>query len=213
MERAARPSHDCARFDLDQDVAILPVAAVEQLMRNAGFAPDHFSRLLPGFAHAPVVEGHLVLAFGQRHDQIRQQMLVPRLALAGFERQAPHPHEFVLEHDLVADRSQCARGCGVRGHDRSPIRCCKLAGARPLFDTGLARIRSPIGVIAAMWSSGRTRTRVSRGQPMQLMKPAADVEQRTFAQAAVERRVPVRHHQVFQARECPGECRDGVARR
>src|SRR6478736_10220550 len=33
----------------------------------------------------------------------------------------------------------------------------------------------------------------------ELMKPAADVEQRTFAQAAVERSIPVRNHHVFQA--------------
>jgi hypothetical protein len=51
----------------------------------------------PGFPDAPVVERHLVLAFGQRHDEIRQQMLVPRLAPPGIERDAPNPHEFVLE--------------------------------------------------------------------------------------------------------------------
>src|SRR4051794_4372775 len=33
----------------------------------------------------------------------------------------------------------------------------------------------------------------------ELMKAAADVEQRTLAQAAVERSIPVRHHEVFQA--------------
>src|SRR3954465_135408 len=33
----------------------------------------------------------------------------------------------------------------------------------------------------------------------ELMKAAADVEQRTLAQAAVERRIPMRNHHVFQA--------------
>jgi len=51
---------------------------------------------------------HLVLAFRQRHDEIGQKVLVPRLSLPGIEGDAPHPHEFILEQDLVADRSQHA---------------------------------------------------------------------------------------------------------
>src|SRR6516164_10114186 len=79
-----------ARFDFDQDVAVLPIAAVEKLMGNARFTPDGVSRLLVRFAHTAVIEGHLVPALRQRHDEIRQQMLVPRLTLYGIERDAPH---------------------------------------------------------------------------------------------------------------------------
>jgi hypothetical protein len=39
-------------------------------------------------------------------------MLVPGLPLAGIESQAPYPHEFILEDDLVADRPQLALACG-----------------------------------------------------------------------------------------------------
>src|SRR5262249_12007603 len=59
-----------ARFDFDEDVAVLPIAAVEKLMGNAGFAPDRVPRLLVRFAHAAVIEGHLVPALRQRHDEI-----------------------------------------------------------------------------------------------------------------------------------------------
>src|SRR5262245_26386470 len=97
-----------SRFDLDEDVAVLPITAVVKLVGDAGFAPDHLAWLFLGLPDAAVVERHLVLAFGQRHDEIRQQMLVPWLTLPGIERDAPHPHEFVLEQDLVADRSQHA---------------------------------------------------------------------------------------------------------
>src|SRR5262249_11107595 len=85
-----------ARFDFDEDVAVLPIA-VEKLMGNAGFAPDRVSRLLVRFAHTAVIEGHLVPALRQRHDEIGQQMLVPRLTMPGVERDAPHPHQLVLE--------------------------------------------------------------------------------------------------------------------
>src|SRR6516164_2635192 len=81
-----------ARFDFDQDIAVLPIAAVEKLMGDAGFAPDRVSRLLVRFAHAAVIERHLVSALRQRHDEIGQQMLVPWLPLSGVERDAPHPH-------------------------------------------------------------------------------------------------------------------------
>src|SRR5262245_56184500 len=105
------------RFDFDEDVAVLPIAAVEKLMGDAGFAPDRVSRLLVRFAHAAVIECHLVPALGQRHDEIWQQMLVPWLPLAGIERHAPHPHRLVLEHDLVANRSQHAHRCSLPCHD------------------------------------------------------------------------------------------------
>src|SRR5215470_13456121 len=100
-------------FDFDEDVAVLPIAAVEKLMGNAGFAPDRVSRLLVRFADAAVIECHLVFALRQRHDEIGQQMLVPWLPLSGFERDAPHAHQFVLEHDLVANRSQHAHRCNL----------------------------------------------------------------------------------------------------
>src|SRR6516164_6175656 len=48
------------RFDFDEDVAVLPITAVEKLMGNAGFAPDRVSRLLVRFADAAVIERHLV---------------------------------------------------------------------------------------------------------------------------------------------------------
>src|SRR5262249_27258086 len=102
-----------ARFNFDQDVAVLPIAAVEKLMGNAGFAPDGVSRLLVRFSHKAVIGRHLVPALSQRPDEIRQQMLVPRLTLPGFERDAPHPHQLVLEHDLVANRSQHAHRCSL----------------------------------------------------------------------------------------------------
>jgi hypothetical protein len=38
----------------------------------------------------------------------------------------------------------------------------------------------------------------------QLMEPAADIEKRTLPQAAVERRIPERHHEVFQAGDVRG---------
>ena len=38
----------CGCFDFDQDVAILPVAAIEQLMRDARLAPNDFARLFAG---------------------------------------------------------------------------------------------------------------------------------------------------------------------
>src|SRR5262249_37490421 len=101
------------RFDCDEDVAILPIAAVEKLMGNAGFAPDRVARLLVRFADAAVIERHLVFALRQRHDEIGQQMLVPWLPLSGVERDAPHTHQFVLEHDLIANRSQHAHGCNL----------------------------------------------------------------------------------------------------
>src|SRR5215472_2642408 len=97
-----------ARFDLDKDVSVLPIAAVEKLVGNTGLAPDHLARLFMGLPHPTIVERHLVLAFRQWHDEIGQKVLVPRLSLPGIERDAPHPHEFVLEQDLVADRSQHA---------------------------------------------------------------------------------------------------------
>src|SRR5215813_1015632 len=97
-----------ARFDLNEDVSVLPIAAVKKLVGNAGFAPDHLSRFFIGLADAAVVESHLVFAFGQRHDQVGQPMLVPRLTPAGIERHAPHSHDFVLEQNFVADRSQHA---------------------------------------------------------------------------------------------------------
>src|SRR5712664_3047440 len=102
-----------ARFDFDEDVAVLPIAAVEKLMGDAGFAPDRVSRLLVRFADAAVIERHLVAALRQRHDEIGQQMLVPGLPLSRVERDAPHPHQFVLEHDLVANRSQHAHRCSL----------------------------------------------------------------------------------------------------
>src|SRR6516165_26250 len=113
--RASRVLHLAmgARFDFDEDVAVLPIAAVEKLMGNAGFAPDRVSRLLVRFAHTAVIEGHLVSALRQRHDEIGQQMLVPWLTLPGVERDAPHPHQLVLEHDLVANRSQHAPRCSL----------------------------------------------------------------------------------------------------
>src|SRR5262249_10106444 len=86
-----------ARFDLNEDVSVLPIAAVKKLVGNAGFAPDHLSRFFMGLADAAVVESHLVFAFGQRHDQIGQPMLVPRLPLTGIERDAPHPYGLILE--------------------------------------------------------------------------------------------------------------------
>src|SRR5262249_59248396 len=94
-----------AGLDLDEDVSVLPIAAVEKLVGNTGLAPDHLARLFMGLAHATVVERHLVLAFRQRHDEIGQKVLVPRLSLPGIEADAPNPHEFILEQDLVADRS------------------------------------------------------------------------------------------------------------
>src|SRR5262245_2116452 len=71
-----------ARFDLDEHVAVLPVAAVEQLVRNAGLAPDHLPRPFPRLADTAVIERHLVFAFREWHDEVRQQMLVPWLTLA-----------------------------------------------------------------------------------------------------------------------------------
>src|SRR2546421_6682615 len=102
-----------ARFDLDEHVAVLPIAAVEKLVRNAGLAPDHLPRLFLRLADAAVVERHLVPAFRQRHDEVRQQMLVPWLTLARIQRHAPHPHEFVLEQDFVADWSQRTHRCSL----------------------------------------------------------------------------------------------------
>src|SRR5262245_26758227 len=107
IRRANRLQHvrTRARFDLDENVSVLPIAAVEKLMGNAGFAPDRVSRLLMRFANAAVIERHLVSSLRQRHDEVWQQMLMPWLTLAGVERHAPHPHQLVLEHDLVANRS------------------------------------------------------------------------------------------------------------
>src|SRR6266404_1688274 len=152
------------RFDFDEDVAVLPIAAVEKLMGDAGFAPDRVSRLLVRFADAAVIERHLVAALRQRHDEIGQQMLVPGLPLSGVERDAPHPHQFVLEHDLVANRSQYAHRCSLPA-----VICYRSAPAWGCPTTW--RYRSctrvpPIAAIAVIWSSGLTSTKVSRGQPM-----------------------------------------------
>src|SRR5215471_16038673 len=102
-----------ARFDLDENVPVLPIAAIEKLMGNTGFAPDRVSWLFMRFANTAVIERHLVPALRQRHDEVRQPMLVPWLALAGVERDAPHAHHFILEQDLVADRSQHAHRCSL----------------------------------------------------------------------------------------------------
>src|SRR5712691_1899561 len=48
-------------FDLDEHVAILPGADVDELVGNAGLAPDRLPRLLVGLAGAAVVEVHHVL--------------------------------------------------------------------------------------------------------------------------------------------------------
>ena len=100
---------DGSSFDFDEDVAVLPIAAVEKLMGDAGFAPDRVSRLLVRFANAAVIERHLVAALRQRHDEIGQQVLMPRLALVRIELHAPHAQMLVLEQNLVADRSKLAR--------------------------------------------------------------------------------------------------------
>src|SRR6516165_8581274 len=126
-----------ARFDFDEDVSILPIAAIEKLVGNAGFAPDRVSRLLMRFANAAVIEGHLVPALRQRHDEVWQQMLVPWLALARVERYAPHPHQIILEHDLVANRSQHTHRCSLPCHDLSNLR--PLALTYPLSLPGLTR--------------------------------------------------------------------------
>src|SRR4029077_20364568 len=138
-----------AGFDFDEDVAVLPIAAVEMLMGNAGFAPDRVSRLLMRFAHAAVIERHLVCTPCQRHDEIGQQMLVPWLTLPGVERDAPHPHQLVLEHDLVANRSQHA-------HRRSLPAMIRYRSAPARGCPTTCRYRScaraaPIAASAAMW--------------------------------------------------------------
>src|SRR5262245_6079182 len=102
-----------ARFDLDENVSVLPIAAVEKFMGNAGLAPDRVSRLFMRLTDATVIEGHLVPAFGQRHDGTRQPLRVPWLTLAGTQLDAPHAHHFILEQDLVADRSQHAHRCSL----------------------------------------------------------------------------------------------------
>src|SRR5262245_38796590 len=102
-----------ARFDLDEHVAVLPVAAVEKFVRNAGFAPDHLSRFFLRLADTAVIERHLVFAFRQRYDEVGQQMLVPWLTLARIQRHAPLPHEFIFEQNFVADRSQHTHRCSL----------------------------------------------------------------------------------------------------
>src|SRR5215467_7059847 len=151
-------------FDFDEDVAVLPIAAVEKLMGNAGFAPDRVSRLLVRFADAAVIECHLVFALRQRHDEIGQQMLVPWLPLSGVERDAPHAHQFVLEHDLIANRSQHAHGCNLPAMIR--YRSAPACGRPTTWRYKSCARAAPIAAIAAMWSSGLTSTKVSRGQPM-----------------------------------------------
>src|SRR6478672_3987514 len=56
---------------------------------------------------------HLVVAFGERDHQIGKVVLVPGLAAARIEGEAPDAHVLVLEHDLVADRAE--RRCGIEG--------------------------------------------------------------------------------------------------
>src|SRR5262245_53439276 len=153
-----------ARFDFDEDVAVLPIAAVEKLMGDAGFAPDRVSRLLMGFTDTAVIERHLVPALRQRHDEIWQQMLVPWLTLPGVERDAPHPHQLVLEHDLVANRSQHAHRCSLLAVIR--YRSAAASGCPTTCRYRSCARAPPIEAIAAMWSSGLTSTNVSLGQPI-----------------------------------------------
>src|SRR5216684_9064687 len=96
-------------LDLDQHVPVLPVADVVQLVRNAGLAPQHLAGFFVRLAHASVVERHHVLALREWHDEIGQQVLMPRLSLVRIELHAPHAQKLVLEQDLVADRSKLAR--------------------------------------------------------------------------------------------------------
>ncbi len=100
-------------FDLDQHIAILPVADVEEFMRRAGFAPQHAADGFVGFLLAAILEIHDVLAFGHRHDDVRQIMLVPGLAFARIELHAPDADVFVLEQDLVADRPKLRSACSM----------------------------------------------------------------------------------------------------
>src|SRR6516165_1444990 len=88
-----------ARFDFDEDVSILPIAAIEKFVGNAGFAPDRVSRLLMRFANAAVIERHLVSSLRQRHDEVWQQMLMPWLTLAGVERHKPSSRRRIGEND------------------------------------------------------------------------------------------------------------------
>src|SRR6516164_6564585 len=136
IRRATRLQHlrMRARFDLDENVSVLPIAAVEKLMGNAGFAPDRLPRLFLRLTHVAVIEGHLVPALRQRHDEVRQPMLVPWLTLAGLECDAPYAHQLVLEQDLVANRSQHAHRCSLPAI--IPYQRRLPQGAQPPVDRG-----------------------------------------------------------------------------
>src|SRR4051794_35951331 len=92
------------------------------------------------------------------------------------------------------------------------VRVVAVSAAMIDLLSGAANLRVPdhfpIQVLRASLAHRRHRPDVVVGTDQdqgiartahELMKPAADVEQRTFTQAAVERSIPVRNHQVFQA--------------
>src|SRR5215471_11213052 len=168
-----------ARFDFDEDVAVLPIAAVEKLMGNAGFAPDRVSRLFVRFAHTAVIEGHLVPALRQRHDEIGQQMLMPWLTLPGVEGDAPHPHRLVLEHDLVANRSQHAHRCSlpamIRHRSAPASRLPDHLSIQVLRPRGAHRSDRGDVVVGPDQHQGVARA------AHELAKSVAHVEQRTLA--------------------------------
>src|SRR5262249_2277219 len=65
------------RFDLDQNVLILPVRLVVQLVHFAGLAPHHGADLFLRPADGAILVNDFALPGRERNNQVGQIMLVP----------------------------------------------------------------------------------------------------------------------------------------
>src|SRR6516162_10128743 len=101
--RVLRAFCEAGQLQLHQNIPVAPAAAVEKLVRDAGFTPERGPWGLLRRAAAAVGEVHLVVALGERDHQIGKLVLVPGLAATWIEGETPDAHILVLEHDLIAD--------------------------------------------------------------------------------------------------------------